>query len=244
MSPDPRLLEKLRKLFSYQEDSEKRNSIHEAANAAQRIQDLLIKHNLSMADINGKLNQPNSSDIIREMINGKDIGYNKRYGKWIEQLIYTVCEYNLCKLIVHSTYNEPNFAIIGKPDNVEIVIFLVNQLMIKALLSEKEEWKHYRGNEAHGMWRRGYLMGFALGIKSKLKAQLESFITENNSVTSLVRVHKEAIDNFINESYSNLGKSRTGGNSSEGSYTGFRNGKNTDIHKGLNSNTLNQRLIS
>lgn len=244
-----KIFDKIKKLLAYQEDAERRDAIHEAANAAQRIQDLLLKHNLDLATVKGKVER-DSSDIKEDSISLNDLGWDKRHGSWMESLFSVIAEYNLCRAILSTGLyfggkTIINMYLIGTKENIEIITYIVEQLIEKARNAEKAEWSRYHGSDKRGRFRRGFLMGFVIGIKVQLKKQKETIISQNNNMMALIKVNDTAISQYVSNRFKSLksGKARKS-NHSDGVLLGYQNGLNTTMNKGIESNLINQKLIS
>ena len=77
------IIEKVQKLLSLQKGAEVIGSLKEAANAAEKVQTLLLKYNLEMADISAY--DPDREQKIGRAIY-RDVYAKKNEGKWIYRL--------------------------------------------------------------------------------------------------------------------------------------------------------------
>jgi hypothetical protein len=102
---------------------------------------------------------------------------------------------------------------------------------------------------------RGFLSGAVTGIYKKLKEQRDLMEIEaipklsqgNNPITDLIHIKSDAIQKYIDQNIQltkGKGSSRGNSKSEDGKQKGFRAGYSMDINKGLNTNNLNQNLLT
>jgi len=236
---EKQIIEKIRKLLALSEDAKNQGSLEEAANAAAKVQDILMKYNLSMAEVN----KEKESLVSETAINVLRKGWNHRHGKWIFHLYKAIATVNLCDIYVQITKGHEKVFIIGEENNREIVEYMADQLISRLYQMQRYAWKKYRGPEKQGAFRRGYFMGAVVAIGNKLKESFEKAAEASPETQSLVQVKDQAIRDYLRNK--NLKKARpskvTG---RDGFRNGHRDGKNLSIHKGVERNALNQNLIT
>lgn len=207
-------------------------SLEEAANAAEKAQRLLIKHNLSMLDIEVKEDKP----FDKEEHLASDFKYNPREGTWIKSLLSGIAVNNLCKVITMTMRGEVySFQIIGSPENIELVTWLGSSLVAQARQLEKSNWKSYQGYEKRGTFRRGFFQGFQVAIYSRLQETHRTMAEENQKVTALVVQNTEALERFVKEEFTGLKykKPSRGTSSNDGFSNGYREGKQAPMNQSL-----------
>ncbi len=236
---DKKLIEKVRKLLALSADAENQGSLAEAANAAQKAQDLLMKHNLSMEEVN---KDPNQITIDQTMVEIVKQGWNHRHGKWLYSLYNAAAKANLCETFISTQKGFERVYIVGEEHNREIAQYLAEQLTIRIYKMESYSWRVYQGREKRGTFRRGYLLGATLAVRDRL---LESF-KKAAEATEQTRALVHTKDALITEYLAGLGL-KTAKRSKVSGMDGFRNGhkdgKDISIHKGVKSNALNQKVI-
>ena len=246
MAPQP-ILEKLSKLIEFQKGAEKIGSLEEAANAAEKVQALLIKHNLEMADLSTFA--PKDKQEIGKM-QYRDIFAQKNEGKWIYSLYNVLAAHNFCKLVLSSFFDiklrktNQFVVLVGKKDNVETVRFLGDQLENRIRMLEKKAWgsKPLFVNEKRNTFRRGYFQGAVWGIDKQLKLAKEKAMANNTNVYALVKTSDNQLNDAMQKLFTNLreGRQSRGSSSTMGTTLGFQDGLNMNINKGVegNKNTL------
>lgn len=214
------VLTRVRKLMNLAENPSATEG--EAANAAAMAQKLLIKYNLSMAQIKD-VDEP--SDYENRNVNlgvakGQVIG-------WRRSLLFTLAEENFCRALQWSSGPLANtMQVIGKPENIEMVMSMFEYLTATIERLSREGWDEFRKNN-HGQpptiyseythkyqpmhykaWLSSFAKGANLAIKVKLRAQRKEMITADRETTAIVLVIEEELDNAVTSFYDNVGKGK------------------------------------
>ena len=234
------ILEKIEKLMAMANDT---SSINEAEVAAKKAQELLLKFNLTMQDVNSNVDERETlvGDELFEM--GKI--WKKVEGNWIQNLYSVVARNNLCRIILRPKHGGRNWTVIGKDiwvigraANVELVNFMCQQLIPRIRNIEKKSWNEYQGWDKRGKYRRGFLIGCVHGIGQQLYAQMNTMKKEHKNLHALIVVNDKAVDAFVANKWPKLGNSRGGSTSSHDGYSqGKAAGKSMSIHKGVGGTT-------
>lgn len=233
---------KLQKLFAFEEGARNIGSLHEAENAALRIQEILMNYNLQREDIKEK-----SKYKIKYIELVKY--YKKNEGRWIVSLFANISQHNMCDVITQSipkTHLFDRVLILGEEVNIEIVEYTVEQLIPVLRYLSKDAWKAYNGPEKRNAFIRGFLQGAVWGVSARLAAELNHIRTENVKADALVLHEKAKVREFRDEQFPTLGKEKKSSLTAfDGQRAGYKKGKELSIKKGLNgdSNALNQKLI-
>src|SRR3989339_868143 len=99
----------LKKLMNLKEGAEKIGSIHEAENAAARINEILLKYNLELSEI--KFSEKSKIEYDETALPGivfeDGIFKNKRKneGNWVQLLYMIISKHNLCKVVFSTRKN-------------------------------------------------------------------------------------------------------------------------------------------
>lgn len=236
---EKQIMEKIRKLLALSEDAKKQGSLAEAANAAAKVQDLLMKHNLSMAEIN----RDKPSSVDETMINILKKAWNHRHGKWVFHLYKVIAKANLCDIYVHLTKGRERIFIVGEEKNREIVEYMADQIIARLYAMQQYAWRVYKGPEKQGTFRRGYFLGATVAITAKLKESFDKGVRDTPQAQSLVHLKDQAIQDFLAKKYLKKNRTAIRITGQDGFKTGQRDGKDMSISKGLNKNPINQSLI-
>jgi len=235
------IIEKVQKLLSLQKGAEVIGSLKEAANAAEKVQTLLLKYNLEMADISAY--DPDREQKIGRAIY-RDVYAKKNEGKWIYRLYDVLAKHNLCDVIFsrfRDTNNKFNMYVnlIGTKDNVIVVKFLADQLDNRLRRLEIKAWdsegKYY--GEKRNAFRRAYLMGACHGIDIQLKEAKVRAMGESKQINALVLANDIKLYDAVTHFFPNLknGRARTILSAQVGESLGYRDGRSMAINKGIGS---------
>lgn len=241
------VLKKLRKLQNLYEGAKKINSEGEANAAAAAIQRLLIQYNLSMDEI-GTDEEKSKDTVLEEKVDG--FTYKSIGGEWEFRLLYVLCKWNFCKCFqVGGTYKR--LMIFGKKENIETVKWLRSMLAERFVSFSKNRFKEYQKTVEYAMkpigmdkYQRSYLMGCAAGLDAKLKEESDREKAKDAEfgakVTALVVRNDTAVTEYIENKYKvGKGKARRENFDSARAF-GFRDGKNTELHKQVSSGAKSQ----
>jgi len=236
------VLKKLRKLQNLYEGAKKINSEGEANAAAAAIQRILIQYNLSMDEI-GTDEEKSKDTILEEKTDGftyKNIG-----GEWEFRLLYVLCKWNFCKCFqVGRTYKR--LMIFGKKENLETVKWLRSMLAERFVSFSKNRFKEYKKTAEYAMkpismdkYQRSYLTGCAAGLDNKLKEESDrekaKDVDFGTKVTALVVRNDTAVTEYVENKYKvGRGSARREKFDSARAF-GFKDGKNTELHKQVSS---------
>jgi len=159
---------KLKKLIDHAESAKQIGNLAEAELFASKVQDLLLKYNLSKKEIIEHQEELEVSGI------DTDTEVKKAHGNWMAILLNTLCEYNFCKAIFTSSKMDKQYqiTIIGSYENVEVVSYLYdvlkNQLQRLSTKAFSERVKEFQKNSVYQLSEL-LNMGIPMGDIKKLK---------------------------------------------------------------------------
>jgi len=202
---------------------------HEAALAASRAQELLIKHNLSMAEIEAHRDDKDKTpvNLLSETL---DITVPKNYGDWKKFLIASVAKYNLCKAILSS--DGSRVYIIGPQQNVEVVKLLYGWLVDQIMTLSSKACKEYTGYDRIPTFRRAFFIGAVDTVRNRLYQNWMEMESKNNKCTALMVNTTALIDSYIGEKFGQVhqGKGhRVADSSRDGIVAGQRAGHQVSL---------------
>ena len=218
----------------------------EAENAARRIQEILIRYNLDLEEVEAK------GQSKKKKVGQIEIDLNALQAKteadWVMSLYNVIARHNLCRVIKivvgYVKYDQGRVAIIGKSHNIEIVAYTVEVLIPMIRAAEKESWRTYQGVEKRNTFKRGFLLGCVNGINSQLEKATAELESQHNTLTSLMVINHQEVMEYINEQYSNLRGSKSGRTSSQSGYgLGHDAGSKMNITKGITGGGATQQRV-
>lgn len=206
--------------------TEKGCTVGEAATAARRVQAILFKYKLEMAEVETaetKEEQLISQDFF-------DLGIRPHEGKWRVNLTYRIARYNFCKAI--GSWDDEHVYFIGTKTDVEIVkelyLWLVEQLEQLAISA----WQEYFPQvDRRPTFIRSFYQGAVATIGSRLYEKWKELETETEMSTALVVQSDKAIKQYVEDQFGTLQKARY---SSSGSYDGHKAGTRAGHQVDLN----------
>lgn len=244
---DSSILDKIKKLIALRDNP---GTPEEAANAAARINDLLLRYNLSMAEVDS--HNP-LKDQSRIEVHTFDLeAYQGRHDAGFgAKLLGVIARFNFCQVVLRPQrrheYDQGLADLLGKPHNVEVCIYMLDYCKTHIVRMEKEHWGRYQGIEKRNTYRRGFYQGAVVAIAERLHAQQQETINNqasetNASVSSvsdqfaiILRKDNELIKEEMQKRYNNLrsGNNRRQLDSRDGKQSGYEAGKRLDFSKGI-----------
>ena len=231
---ESKILDKIKKLVAKQQSAEQIGSAAEVELFAEKIQELLNKHNLSMSQLpSDKIEEDVTHKILKRKI--PSIGGSSNL-----QILGAIATNNWCEAIGYGRAKQNECLLIGSKENVEVVLYIhsvVTPIFVKV---GKDKYNNEYLPD-HGpvigldTYMRRFIMGCANGLNDKLKVKKEQFVLEHNC-TTLVRTNKVAIRDYGDEKFgkSSKGRKTVTNNSAIGAYkNGYNTGRNVSIHKGV-----------
>jgi len=178
------VIARIKKLLALASSSNKA----EAELAAKRANELLLKYNLSMKEVDRE-----KTEVIRKAIKS-----GSRSKKWRLVLLNTVAEVNFCEFIYVDTGIGFRFDIIGKSHNAEIVASIYEYLE-KAIMNIAQKECH---KNAKYKYREHFRYGMATEISVRLfeimKQNQQSGPSDQNAlVVAVYENEKKDIDCFL-----------------------------------------------
>lgn len=154
----------------------------EAASAAAMAQKLLDKYNLDMAAVNNAAQEqdPLADYGFIQFQYSKD-GYNRH---WEATLLFTLAPRFHCRGLYSGGPNTGCSYIIGKPHNVEVLVYMYNSLrtQLRILADSMMKTRVDRSISTYA-WKRSFINGACWTIGERLDAQRRS---AEAAVTALV----------------------------------------------------------
>lgn len=237
-----KVIRKLKKLKAFYEGAKKINYEGEAAKAAAVMHKLLAEYNLSIDEI-GESEDEQKDKIIHENFSGYN--YKSIGGYWEQRLTSVICKWNFCRCyMVENTYRK--LIIIGERHNLENVKWMLDVLKERYVSFSKTRYKEYKSRlmidekpMSLDKFQRSYLIGCAVGLDEKLKAEHEREKKEevelSNKINALVVRKDAAVQAYVDKTW---GKTRTRHNKENydcARYAGVKDGRNTEINKPIST---------
>lgn len=203
---------------------------NEAAQAAAAVQNLMFKYNLTELDVV----MPIEDDIKNyERVDYDVLGRAGSNKRWRANLIHAVAKFNFCRVInITNTYN---VAIIGKPANIEVCLYLFEYLAAEIVrLCDVERAKDIRNMFINGTeWNMAFGQGAVSAIYDTLKAQQEQDKAANGSGTAMVLQSDIKLTTAVDRLFGNTVKGKTKYVRTDVFNKGYEEGQKINISKGI-----------
>ena len=238
-----KVIDKIRKLYAKAESCEKIGNQAEGEAFAAMVNQLLIKHNLSMASVEWA--QRNEEDpIAKEWVDFQAYNINIKHHRfqWPEQLASLICRAHFCKLLISGNTNELCF--VGHKSNHEVAEYLfVTMYRLATVLSEKayvayfyEHWNNDDVTSARG-FKSTWLYGFLSSLRERFDQERKAVDMPTNS-TTLVKINQTlaVVENWLNQNVkSERGRSL---NQFKSNNEGVKQGKQAAADISLRANAI------
>ncbi len=194
---DNNITEKIAKLLAMAEHPN--SNQNEAAVALEKAQELLLKNNLSRAEIsNGESRTPEG---IGKLTITEDQGYT-----WKRSLADVLASANLCKVI--GSPSDKAWNIFGSYNNVLAVIEMYNWITLQLTFMANRDFREYKndeGTERGQTWKLGYYQGAIKAIRDRLAPPMQAFIYGTGH--DLVIHNKASLATAVHKVFPHLGTS-------------------------------------
>ena len=224
---DATLLERIRKVQGYL----KSDNPNEAAVAAAKLSELLMKHNISLSDI------PESERPVDPFVNTATDG-EKRLADWRVTLAGAIARANLCGIVVSGS----SIRWLGRKSNVEVAQYIYETCANDLQRICDGLWyaifdllkKDGTTDIIHGKtWKADFLQGAAKGVQEKLREEFGQW-TANANANAMITTNKYELAMFTHLEYPYLGSYghgvRVGGNAYG---LGVKTGRNVSFRTGV-----------
>ena len=211
---ESKITEKIQQLLSMAEHPN--SNENEAAVALEKAQELLLRHNLTRADV--MTGGPEATPAgIGKLDRTETEGY-----VWKRSLVSVLAKANLCTVI--GTPSQKTWHLFGAYDNVRAVLEMYNWITLQLVFMANREYRAYKndeGTERGQTWKAGFYQGAIIAIRDRLAKPLEDFT--QGAGHALVLRNSTDLKAAVARVYPHLRKSYGGGNRS---YDGSSAGRN------------------
>jgi hypothetical protein len=203
----------------------------EAANAAARAQELLFKHNLTLAQVEAHDGHP-AATYANETLT---LDGGKFHIQWHRSLAGVLARNNFCRIVVYS--GSSSIALVGLPDNIAVVThlygYLARELRQLALAAMRLHCPDPRP-AIQGQFVRTFCLGAVAEINRRLQAQRAKDTQASAASTALVVQSDAALKTAVARYFPKLEKGSAGaparGNAAYG--LGVQAGRTINLSRG------------
>ena len=199
---DDTILEKIRKVQGYL----KSYNPNEAAVAAAKLTEMLLKHNIDISQIpqSERKRDPFTKQTIRTET-------KQQIPEWKISIGFSVAKANLCRMV--TSYDSREVYFLGRESNVEVTQFIYEtctrdlQAMADTFWYVIKDVLKGDGTETiHGRtWKMQFLTGAAAGVQQKLREEIERWRNENTNANALIVTNDSELQVYMKSIFPNLG---------------------------------------
>lgn len=233
MSPVDTILSRIKKLHALATHNP---NPEEAASAAAKVQDMLFRHNLTMAQIETHEHAPSEQyDKVKH-----DLRSTTSTTGWRRSLLFSIARHNFCRAIYLS--GTSLMEIVGKPSNVEVVIYMEDYLHreIERLARAAAKGQLYRKQAFITAFCRGAVATIVRRLSEQRKASEQAAPTSQ----ALMVVADHALTAAFESYFPKVKSGRTSGRIQDwGAYSqGKQAGQSIGLHQGIKQHSSTRQL--
>lgn len=226
MAQDKMDLETIKRMIKslLQKDVSRGATPEEAAAAAAKVQELLLKYNLEIADLEVGGQKAEEVGVVK-------LEYNAR---WMPHLLHIVAKHNFCTTVTRRGRRD-NVHLIGRKSNIEIVQYLYASLVaqLKTMCESDTKVKNFRSTAQIRGFKKGWFLGAVAAIDDRLSKAQE--VIEKNNALVLYNLREEAND-YLKKNYNLVARRSRINFSNEGYGKGYQGGKRALMNPGVGGN--------
>lgn len=181
--PSESVLERIRKAAALMDSPNE----HEAAAAAAMVQNLLLKHNLSLADVRSKNGSKHAYITMSVPVPS---------ARWRQLLLDGIAKTNFCRAIIAQGNRE--MMILGERHNVEVVVWL-NGFIAAQVQRLGTEWGDEYG--AGRTARTAFRLGAVTTVRKRLRDARAQAVQESAATNALVVMTDAALDEAYRKAF-------------------------------------------
>jgi hypothetical protein len=195
-TPEEKLLDKLTALKRKAEGAAAIGSEAEAQAFAEKLQSLLLEHDLSMSDIEFERMEA-EEPIGQQWVMFEKHGFKRKKTRtaWMERLASMVARANFCRIIVSS--GTSNFFLVGRPEHRAVAEYMIVTLTRAVMdISKKEHtkyvWEVYkrdRSTSGAKGFKDSFITAFLMRLFERMEARKAAAGVSTS--TALMRLNKE-----------------------------------------------------
>lgn len=250
MNDESVILKRIKKLLAL---SQHNQNEAEAASAAEKAQELLIRYNLSMESVdNTTLDKVEKVEQQRHKLNSDG---ELNTARWKVLLAFSVATGNLCTAIHSGRRGSTTVTWVGKPSNIEVARYMFDTLVqdleqiadnkwkqiltLRKLQEDNPEFKLFSDPELkyiHGKsWKKSFFLGAYRAIHLRLNSGMSNLKADPN-INALIVVNDKDLSEYVKTQWPRLGTYGYGGTDYDrsGYNSGYATGKDISFRKGLN----------
>jgi hypothetical protein len=203
------ILDKAQKLQAL---AERAGTPEEAANAASKLQDLMMRYNISEADVQGH--------VTDEGMDKQEYDFEEKrnYRSFASTLFYNIAKVNLCEAVYNPRSGKST--IIGKKHNILVTQYLFAYLSREIKRLADESTRNVREHRAQ--YRRTFCIGAMSAVIKRLKDAKRTVQHETSNSNAIVLAEEGLVQKAFRQAFPRTSK---GSGPSVGRTSGYYEGR-------------------
>ena len=230
------LLTRIKKLMAM--TVERGATVEEAATAARKIQQILFEHNLSMSQV-----ESHNPDQPKEGMGKTE--YTMKFGgpmaaRWMATLTHYIAKYNFGYVVTNT--RERKIWVIGKPSNVEVILYMAEYIGLEIQRLCKERMKGPNNNSS---FYNAFTRGAVDTIRQRLYEQQEVSKAQSTTGTALVVASEAQLKQAVAQYFPRLRAGRSARSLRDGGAyrQGQEAGRGISITRGIGAKKSSGKFI-
>lgn len=193
---DATILEKIRRVAAYTQSS----NANEAAVAAAKLTEMLLKYNLQQSDIPGEKAPDDPFARTTEE--------HAKLPEWEITLSGAIARANLCTIVISGS----NLVWMGRTHNLEIAQYINHTVKADITHLCDSMWLAIReilvgqDNVINGRtWKASFYAGAASEIKKRLAVEVDDLRQADDNMNAMIVVNDKALEQYKHSQFPNLG---------------------------------------
>ena len=237
----------LETIQSLQEMARRSTNEHEAAAAAGQVTRLLMKHDLTLEEVNA--HQTTSDPLVEEEkeFRGANGQPTSRTPTWKNSLMFAVARACLCAAFYTSgdyttRRKKASYTILGRKTHVDVAIYLYTYL--ERTLEELGE-ERFQQPDVNGLrWRNSWYLGAVEAVSVRLKEERKAFEEASDTCRALVQNKMQEAKAWMHQHHKLSRSSGSGPEIDSGAYSdGNAAGHSLQIRQGMNYSPAGYKLL-
>lgn len=209
----------------------------EAAVAATKLQELLLRHNIEMQSLDDTT--PKDEYIQEDFL----INENRNHKTWAFNLYFNIAQAHQCEALVehYKKGSIPKMLIVGRRHNIQIVNYLYDYLSseIKRLADTASTRTILQGERAS--YKRAFCVGAGIVVSKRVRTMFEKIKTESFQNNAIMVVEDFKVKAKFKELYPHQRKgAKTSITSYNGLLAGKKAGESISLNRGISGKSTNQ----
>ena len=201
---DSNVVEKIRKLLALSHSANE----NEATMAAEKAQEILFKHGLSMAEVEAFADHTSHQE--NPEMRDFNLENKASEGQWKGYLLNGIARSHFCQIVLcDDTDGGKKAYTFGYPEDIETVVVLYEWIKEQLVHFHRVAWKGYCGSQKRNAFRRAFMMVASVRIAQRLKTKFDQLAAQSIQSTALVRNKDLAVNRMKNDIFPKLHRTKS-----------------------------------